>query len=184
MVDFPITEKLIHWNTQNQDAWHELMPQIYDELRSKARVILARQSTPVLEPTVLVHELYLNFKKPVDLQWKNRQHFFAVLALAMRQLVVDEVIRKNAKKRGGDNFQITLNDVGNDASYITVQLFDLNKALDNLERVNAESAKIVELRYFGGLTLEEVADILECNERSVRRKWEWAKTWLYRHLSE
>lgn len=178
-----ITEKLQRWNCRDPSAWDALIPDIYDELKRKARSLLSKQKVAVFNPTTLVHELYIDFQDAIDVQWNNRQHFFAVMALAMRQLVVDEAVKKNALKRGGNYLQVTTGnfDIHTNKQF-TAGLIDLDRALCKLDQVNSDCCRIVELRYFAGLSVEEVAEVMGSSERSIHRKWQWAKTWLYRHL--
>lgn len=178
-----ITRRLVQWNSKDVEAWDALLPQVYDELKLKARQLLSRHKHNTLQPTLLVHELYLEFRKVVDPQWQCQQHFFAVVALAMRQIVVDAAIKRNSAKRGGNFIRVTQADVeATDDRALSLDVIDLNKALEKMEDIDVIACRIIELRFFAGLSVEEIAQILEVSERTVARKWTWAKTWLFARL--
>ncbi|WP_168204178.1 ECF-type sigma factor [Aliikangiella coralliicola] len=174
-----ITEKLKQWNCKDPRAWDSLLPDIYRELKLKAKQVLARKNAKSLEPTILVHELYFDFKNYFGVQWKDSNHFFAIAALAMRQIIVNEVTRLNAEKRGGRLVRVTAKDFEfAETGKPTVDIIDLDKALSKLEQNYPESCRVVELRFFVGLTEKEVAEVLEISEQAVQRHWAWSKSWL------
>ncbi len=179
-----ITQRLSRWNTDQIDAWDLLLPQIYDQLRYKANYVLSQFNQANLEPTALVHELYINFRSLKNIQWKNRQHFFAVASLAMRQILLKEIERNHALKRGKHYIRVSTVELDSlEAEWMAFDLIDLDRSLFELEKKSPDACRIVELRYFGGLSTSEISDILCLSERTIRRKWEWAQTWLFRQLS-
>jgi RNA polymerase sigma-70 factor, ECF subfamily len=167
----------------------ELIPQVYDELRRLAANYL-RQERPgqTLQATALVHEAFLRLSKEKNQPWKNRTHFLAIAALSMRQILVQRARARHAEKRGGDNAQrITLDEsVLADDSLSRrsaereggVDVLELDAALEKLAALDPQQARIVELRYFGGLTVEEAADALEISPATVKRHWTLARAWL------
>jgi len=179
-----ITEMLARWNADDRQAWDALLPDIYQAVKQKAKNMIGKQIGPcTLHPTALVNELYIEFKQLDKVQWKNRQHFFAVVALVMRQIIIDRARRDNAEKRGGKQVFVTtalLAEVAKGDEL--VDLIALDKALNDLEHSNSECLKIVELRYFAGLTVAEIADLLSISERKVYYHWNWAKAWLHKQL--
>jgi RNA polymerase sigma-70 factor, ECF subfamily len=167
----------------------ELMPQVYDELRRLAANYL-RQERPgqTLQATALVHEAFLRLSKEKNQPWKNRTHFLAIAALSMRQILVQRARARHAEKRGGkDAERITLDEsvVADRASEATggVDVLELDAALEKLAALDPQQAKIVELRYFGGLTVEEAAEALEISPATVKRHWTIARAWLKKELS-
>ncbi|HUQ88878.1 MAG TPA: ECF-type sigma factor [Vicinamibacterales bacterium] len=173
----------------------ELMPQVYDELRRLAANYL-RHERPgqTLQATALVHEAFLRLSKEKNQPWKNRTHFLAIAALSMRQILVQRARARHADKRGGEHQErITLDDsafaqgatarqVG-DSPAGGIDVLELNAALEKLAALDAQQAKIVELRYFGGLTVEEAADALDISPATVKRHWTLARAWLKKELS-
>ena len=166
----------------------ELMPQVYDELRRLAANYL-RHERPgqTLQATALVHEAFLNLSKQKNQPWQNRTHFLAIAALSMRQILVQRARARHAEKRGGGAEKITL-----DESVMAdhapsrqggVDVIELDTALEKLAALDPQQAKIVELRYFGGMTVEEVAEALEISPATVKRHWTVARAWLHKELT-
>ena len=166
----------------------ELFPHVYDELRRLARGYMSRE-TPghTLQPTALVHEAYLKLVDQTRVDWRGKTHFFAVGARIMRRLLVDHARERGAQKRGGGWRPVTLSDVlgpvGADA-LDPEQLLDLDSALERLAEIDEREAKVVTLRFFGGLTVEQVADVLGVSKRTVENDWRHAQAWLRRRLSD
>lgn len=161
----------------------KLLPLVYDELRSRARGYLGAGEYSVLQPTVLVHEAYMKIVESNG-RFVSRTHVLAVAALAMRQILIDHIRRSGRAKRGGGAMEVTLDE--NDAIAVVsdVDFFALHEALDTLERLNARQARIVELRFFGGLTVEESAEVLGVSRATVENDWTFAKAWLRRRLHQ
>lgn len=162
-----------------------LMPIVYDELRRLAAGYLRRERPgQTIQATALVHEAYLRLVAEQAHHWKNRTHFLAVAALSMRQILVERARRRRAAKRGGDPERITLDDhLLASGPSSSVDMLALDEALDRLTALDAQQARIVELRYFGGLTIEEIAETLDISPATVKRHWTLARAWLKRELS-
>ncbi|MCU0237945.1 MAG: sigma-70 family RNA polymerase sigma factor [Pyrinomonadaceae bacterium] len=179
-----ITQLLNELNLGNKLAFDQLMPLVYDELRLIAKRFMSRQKTDhTLQTTELIHEAYLKLAEKNENSWQNRSHFFGVAAQAMRHILVDYARAKQSQKRGGVQFQITLEDnalVSNDNSS---QILALNEALENLSKLDQRKVKVVEMKFFGGLTMEEIAEVLSISPETAKRDWKFARTWLLRELS-
>ncbi|MGI8788130.1 MAG: sigma-70 family RNA polymerase sigma factor [Pyrinomonadaceae bacterium] len=178
-----ITELLRQGNSQ---ALEKLLPFVYDELRSLAGALFRNEfrADHTLQPTALVHEAYLRLVGDADgISWQNRAHFFGIAARSMRQILVNHAVARNAEKRGGGQTLIALDEAISFLNTQDIEIFALHEALERLERFNERLAKIVELRFFGGLTLEETAEVLNSSAPTVFREWEMAKAWLYRELN-
>lgn len=178
-----ITERLCQWNSADPQAWNNLVPLVYDQLKIRARQMLSRYNNHTLQATALINELYLKFSGHDGSQWKNRHHFFAVVAISMRHILINEVVRKSAVKHGSEAIHVTsaTNDLIG-ADNCGIDFIDLDRALKAMEDEDSLNTRIVELRYFAGLKFTEIADVLELNERTVRRRWEFAKAWLFAYL--
>src|SRR5512140_3409747 len=175
-----ITRLLEEVRTGNQKALQELIPIVYDELRRIASACLrGGYQNRTLLTTDLVHEAFLKLNGGQNLTWENRLHFFNLAATAMRQILVDNARARKSEKRGGSLTRVTFEE----SLPVEVQALDeiaaLDEALHRFEAVDARACRIVELRFFTGLTLEEIAELLHLSSRTVRRDWEYAKAWLY-----
>lgn len=180
----PITQLLLAWRKGERSALDELIPLVQLELKRMARNYMRRQSPGhTLQTTALVNEAFLRLVESDRVNWQDRNHFFAICAQLMRRILVDFARRKNSLKRGGDGVHITLNDNVDVADEKTAEVVALDEALERLAGMNDRQSRIVELRYFGGLTEEQVADTLGISSRTVRRDWNLARAWLYRELS-
>lgn len=181
-----VTDLLVRWSEGDEAAFEELLPLVYRELRRLAGSQFAGESeTHTLQPTALVHEAYLKLLGRDPGRVENRRHFYALAAKAMRQILVDQSRRRAARKRAGDRFRVTLTDaLGQEIQMGTepVDALDLDTALRRLEKIRPRAAKVVELRYFGGLTTEEVADVLGVVRKTVTRDWNTARLWLMERL--
>lgn len=166
----------------------DLIPLVYDELRRLAANYLRREKPgQTLQATALVHEAFLRLSKEKNPPWKNRTHFLAIAALSMRQILVQRARARHADKRGGEDAQrVTLDDsvVAAKDDRHGVDVLELDAALDKLAALDAQQAKIVELRYFGGLTVEEAADALDISPATVKRHWTLARAFLKKELSQ
>jgi RNA polymerase sigma factor (TIGR02999 family) len=179
-----ITQLLLAWNQGDQTARDALLTLIYDELRRQARGYLRRERPGhTLQPTALVHEAYLRLIEPTQVSWQNRAHFFGIAARLMRQILINHAESRRAAKRGGDNQRISLGDVVQRADTPAVDLLELHEALRQLEQIDPPQGQIVELRYFSGLTIEEVAEVMNLSPATVKREWSTARAWLKRALS-
>jgi RNA polymerase sigma factor (TIGR02999 family) len=167
----------------NQDAASELIPVIYQELHRLAAVHLRRERQDhTLQPTALVNEAYIRLVAQRNADWQSRAHFFAVASNLMRRILVDYARRYLRAKRGGGGEKVPLNDVLLVSPDRPARMLALDESLIRLEKLDARQARIIELRYFGGLTVDEVAKILDLSPTSVRREWTSAKAWLYGEL--
>ena len=171
------------WRNGDVDAPGKLMPLVYDELRRIARRYMAKERTGhTLQTTALVNEAYLKLAKEENVQWKDRVHFFALAAQAMRLLLVDHARRRRRIKRGGDPDRITFDEQARETSDAGVDILALHGALERLAGIDPRKAQLVELRYFGGLNVEEIAEALGIAPITVKREWAKAKAWLYDQL--
>jgi RNA polymerase sigma-70 factor, ECF subfamily len=168
----------------NEEALHHLVPLVYEELRRMASEHL-RSAGPgqTMLTTDLVHESFLKLIGSRNLSWQNRLHFFSIAATSMRQIIVDHARARHAGKRGGNSVRIPLADWLPSDDQSLDDIAELDEALCALEKTDARSARIVELRFFGGLTNEEIAELLNLSARTVIRDWEFARAWLYRFLN-
>jgi RNA polymerase sigma factor (TIGR02999 family) len=183
--ELDITQLLIEWNGGNQAALDRLMPLIYDELQRIARRHLRRESgTQTLQTTALVHEAYLKMIDQTRISWQNRSQFFGVAAEMMRRILIDHARKRLRDKRGGKAVKLSLDDGNIDVSAErAAELVALDEALQKLAEQEPEKAKLVELRYFGGLSIEETAEVLGVGTATVTRQWRIVKAWLYKEIS-
>lgn len=179
-----ITRLLIDWNAGDRTALEELMPLVYEELHRIAHRHLRRESAErTLQTTALVHEAFLKLVDQTRVNWQNRAQFFGVAAQMMRRILVDHARKRSRNKRGGDAVKFSL-----DAGTIDVsaeraaELIALDEALQRLAEVEPQKAKLVELRYFGGLSIEETAEVLGVGTATVIRHWRTVKAWLYKEI--
>ncbi len=160
------------------------MPLVYDELRRLARYYLSRErSDHTLQSTALVHEAYLRLAGENAPQWQNRAHFFGIAAHIMRQILVEHARGRSAAKRGGGACRLTLDDAIALPRQLDVDVVALDKALDELSEMDAQQGRIVELRFFGGLTIEDTSEVLGISPATVKRDWVTARAWLYRAMT-
>ncbi len=178
-----ITELLLEWRHGNQAALERLMPLVYDELHRLAELYM-RQERPghTLQPTALVHEAYLRLVGTESPSWQNRAHFFAAAAQAMRHILVDHARRRRAAKRARVGFLLTLDNLASPLGERTVDLITLDRALTHLAAFDPRKSQIVELRFFGGLSIRETAEVLGLSPATVSRHWRLARAWLYGQL--
>lgn len=178
-----ITELLLAWGAGDEKALEQLMPQVYDELHKVAARHLRRlRPGHTLQTTALVNEAYLRLIDASQVRWQNRAHFFAVSAQLMRRILVDFARQRQNLKRGGGAKQVTFDEAMVIAPERGADLVALDDALNRLAALNARQARVVELRYFGGLTEEEAAEALKVSLRTVQRDWNLARLWLYREM--
>jgi RNA polymerase sigma factor (TIGR02999 family) len=180
-----ISELLKAWGGGDPDAAERFIPLIYDELRRQAHRFLNRERAHhTLQTTALVHEAYLRLMEQRKVNWQNRAHFFGLAGQMMRRILVNYAISRNREKRGGPNENIALDETIVIASENSeVDLMALDEALTRLEKLDARQARVVELRYFSGLHIEETAEVMEISPATVKREWSMAKAWLKAELS-
>ena len=173
-----ITALLDEVRAGNEEAFNKLIPKLYSELRGLARKVRHGRASETINTTALVHEAYVKLAGSGSLQMNNRLHFFRVAARAMRQVLVNEAEKKRAQKRGGGQLVATFDEAVYEQSMNEDDLLVLNDALKMLEAMNERQARIVEFKFFAGMTSEEVAELLEVSERTVHRDWKVARAWL------
>jgi RNA polymerase sigma factor (TIGR02999 family) len=178
-----VTQLLIELSHGNRAVVDQLLPLIYDELRSLAANYLRRERPDhTLQPTALVHEAYLRLVDQTRVNWQNRAHFFGVAAQIMRRLLVDHARKVNAEKRGVAFQKLSLEENIDQADERSAELIALDEALQALAVIDEQKARIVELRYFGGLSVEETAEVLNVTPITIKRHWRMAKAWLHGHM--
>jgi RNA polymerase sigma-70 factor (ECF subfamily) len=178
-----ITGLLVDWSRGDTAALERLMPLVVDELRHLARSHFRREPDGhTLQPTALVNEVYLRLAGQRQVQWDNRSQFFAFAATLMRRVLVDHAKARRTAKRGGDIRKISLQDVIGLSEPEDVDLLALDDALSALAEIDPRQSRIVELRFFAGLTHEEIADVLGVSVSTVKREWRTARLWLYRQI--
>jgi RNA polymerase sigma-70 factor, ECF subfamily len=180
-----VTELLTRWSQGDNAALMELTPLVYDELRRVAHHYLSGQRRDhTLQTTALVNEAYLRLADQTNSRWQNRAHFFAVAARAMRQILVSYARSQRSQKRGGGAFKVDLDEAALVSPEESKEIVELHEALDQLATLDSRKAQVVELKYFGGLNYDEIAEVLKISRVTVRRDWEFAKVWLYTELHE
>ena len=178
-----VTDLLVRWSHGDDAALPELTPLVYEELRRIAHHHMAGQRPDhTLQTTALVNEAYLRLADQTNPNWQSRAHFFAVAAQAMRQILVSYARRQRSEKRGGGAVKIELNEAAIVSPEQSQEIIDLHEALERLATLDARKAQVVELKYFGGLDYDEMAEVLKISRITVRRDWEFAKVWLYTEL--
>ena len=181
-----ITQLLIAWSDGRREALDDLMPIVYADLRRVAAGYMRRESPGhALQPTALVHEAFVRLVDQRQVKWRNRAHFFGVAAGMMRRILVDNARRRRAEKRGGEWQRVTLAGVEAAAPDANreVDVLALHEALERLAEFDPQQARIVELRYFGGLTIDETAEVVGISAATVVREWTIAKAWLRADLT-
>jgi RNA polymerase sigma-70 factor, ECF subfamily len=178
-----VTELLQRWSNGDGAALAELTPLVYDELRRVAHHHLGGQRPDhTLQTTALVNEAYLRLADQTNPQWQDRAHFFAVAARAMRQILVSYARSQQSQKRGGGALKVELDEAALLSPEQSKEIVELHEALEQLSTLDSRKAQIVELKYFGGLNYDEIAEVLKISRITVRRDWEFAKVWLYTEL--
>jgi RNA polymerase sigma factor (TIGR02999 family) len=179
-----VTRLLQDWSNGRREALDKLLPLVYDELRRLAhRYLTHERPDHTLQTTALVHEAYLKLLDQRSVDWQNHGHFFAISAQAMRRILLDSARRRTSVKRGNGGTRLSLDEAAAISDEATDEsLLALDVALRELKKIDAEQSKIVELRYFGGLTIEETAKVLKSSPATVKREWTMARAWLYQRL--
>jgi RNA polymerase sigma factor (TIGR02999 family) len=180
-----ITQLLQEWSNGKAEVLEELMPLVYDELhRQAARFLNKERFNHTLQATALIHEAYLKLIGQKEVEWQNRNHFFAIAATAMRRILVDYAKERHREKRGGSAENLPLDEVFQiSANEKSVDLIALDEALNRLAKLSARQARVVELRYFSGLNNDETAEILGVSNGTVRNDWNIARAWLRQEIA-
>jgi RNA polymerase sigma factor (TIGR02999 family) len=177
------TDLLLAWSEGDESAFDKLVPLVYQELHALARHYMkAERPDHTLQATALVNEAYVRLIEVNRIRWQNRSHFLAIAAQTMRRILVEFARQRHRQKRGGNAVHLTIDDVDM-AQEQSVDLVALNDALSTLASFDARMGQVVELRFFGGLTVQETADVLKVSPETVMRDWKTAKVWLLRELS-
>jgi RNA polymerase sigma-70 factor, ECF subfamily len=178
-----VTDLLNDWSNGDQEALNRLMPLVYDELRRLASRYLRHERVGhTLQTTALVHEAYLKLVDQKKANWDNRVQFFAAAAKVMRHVLVDYARSRKAAKRGGDYYRLSLDEAAIPSGEKDADLLVLNEALNSLAAIDPQQSRVVELRVFGGLTVEDTAAALGISPRTVKREWSMAKAWLTQQI--
>ncbi len=179
-----ITQYLQNWRGGNSSALDEMLPFVYNELRLIAKRYRSKEKAEhTFQTTELINEAYMKLVDQSGTDWQNRSHFFAVASRVMRNLLVDHARAKNYQKRGSGAEKVNIDDVALFSTEKDSSIIELHEALERLEKFDERKAKIVELRYFGGLSAEETGEVLGIAEITVKREWLKAKAWLYNELA-
>jgi RNA polymerase sigma factor (TIGR02999 family) len=180
-----VTQLLQAWGGGDERALEKLTPLVYGELHQLARRYMAGEASGhILQTTALVHEVYLRLVDFQEISWQNRAYFFGVCARLMRQILVDFARSRRRQKRGGESPQVSLDEALVVSREAPTNLLALDEALNALAALEPRKSRVVELRFFGGLSVEETAEVLRVSEETVLRDWRLAKSWLLREMSE
>jgi RNA polymerase sigma factor (TIGR02999 family) len=180
-----ISQLLINWGKGDEYALEQLMPLVYQELRLMARRHMRRQpSGHTFQTTDLIHETYLKIAAGQERNWQSRTHFFGVAAKAMRHILVDYARAKNNQKRGGPQERVTLKEKMRVTNQSSEDIVALDDALDRLAVLDERKVRVVEMKFFAGLKVAEIADVLKVSPETVKRDWSFAQTWLLRELQQ
>ena len=175
-----VTQWLLDWGRHDKRALDQMLPVVYEELHRLAVHYLSREGTGhTLQPTALVHEAYLRLVDQRRVDWRNRAQFLGVAASMMRRILVNNARERAAQKRGGGREQVTLSLVESPSGRPDVELIALEDALKRLSQLDPRKGRVVELKFFGGLTIEEIAELLQISGATVEREWAFARAWLY-----
>ena len=181
-----VTQLLRAWSRGDEKALESLMPLVYQELHRRARRYMAREHSgaKTLQPTALINEVYLRLVNIKEIDWNDRAHFFAVCAQMMRRILTDAARSRHYQKRGGDARRVAFDEALIFSSQPWADFIEIDEALKKLSAVDGRKCQVVELRFFGGLSVEETARVLKISEETVLRDWKLAKMWLLKELSE
>lgn len=179
-----MTQLLIGWSKGDKEALDKLLPLVYNELHRQAAAYLRRERIGhTLQTTALIHEAYVRLVDQKSVQWQNRAHFFGIAAQLMRRILVDHARTKKRVKRGGSDIRVSFTEATIKAQAQDLDIVALDEALERLARIDEQQSRIVELRFFSGLTVEETAEVLGISPATVKRDWSMAKAWLHREIS-
>ncbi len=178
-----VTQRLLAWSDGDREALDQLIPLVYDHLRQLAKRYMRRERAGhTLQTTALVNEVYLRLIDQRQVHWQNRAHFFAISAQLMRRIVVDHAPTQHRAKRGGGAERLALDEAALMSPTRSAEVLALDEALQSLAKIDERKARVIEMRYFGGLSVEETAAVLEVSENTVIRDWALAKAWLRREM--
>jgi len=179
-----ITRILREWNAGDEVARESLLPFVYDELRRQARALMSgERSEHTLQPTALVHEAFMRLSEQAGVEWRDRGHFYGFASRVMRQVLVDHARKLATAKRGKNPIRFSIEDIQIPVEERAESILVLNEVLERLAAIDAQQAQIVEMRFFGGLSDEEIGEVLGVSTRTVLREWKPARIWLLRELS-
>lgn len=179
-----VTKLLMEWSGGDESAFEQLMPLVHDELHRLAHQYMRREGPGhILQTSALINEAYLRLVDQPEIRWENRNHFFGIAARLMRRILVDDARKRNSAKRGGSLIQVPLDDAIGLAHEQAANVTALDEALKTLETIDARQGQIVELRFFGGLSIEETADVLQVSPGTVMRDWTFARAWLRNEMT-
>jgi RNA polymerase sigma factor (TIGR02999 family) len=184
-VPHQVTRLLKEWNEGDETALEQLTPLVYDELHRLAHQHMRRERPGnVLQTSALINEAFLRLVDEPRIHWQNRAHFFGIAARLMRRILVDEARKRNSAKRGGDAIQVSLDEATSVAQEQAANVVALDDALRSLEAIDARQSEIVELRFFGGLSIEQTAGVLKVSPGTVMRDWTFARAWLKNEMNQ
>lgn len=179
-----VTQILQNWNDGDEEAKELLLPFVYDELKKQARYLMSKErSNHTLQPTALVHEAFMKLSEQSGIEWKNRSHFYGIASRLMRQILVDHARSHAADKRGNNPIHFSLEDVQIPVEERASWILAIDEALQRLAEFDEQLAHVVEMRFFGGMSDDEIARALNISKRTVGREWQSAKLWLFRELN-
>jgi len=180
-----VTQLLLGWGKGDKEALDQLLPIVYDELRRQAARYLRRERAGhTLQTTALINEAYIRLVDQKRVHWQNRAHFFGIAAQMMRRILVDHARTKGRAKRGGSDIRVSLAKANLVTKSRDLDIVALDEALERLGKVDEQQARVVELRFFSGLTVEETAEVLAISPATVKRDWSMAKAWLHREIAD
>jgi RNA polymerase sigma factor (TIGR02999 family) len=179
-----VTQLLIGWSKGDKEALDKLLPLVYNELHRQAAAYLRRERVGhTLQTTALIHEAYVRLVDQRNVHWQNRAHFFGIAAQLMRRILVDHARTKKRVKRGGSDIRVSFSEANIKVEAKDLDIVALDEALERLARIDEQQSRIVELRFFSGLTVEETGEVLGISAATVKRDWSMAKAWLHREIS-
>ncbi len=180
-----ITQILHDWNNGNEEAKEKLLPFVYNELKRQARFLMSKErSNHTLQPTALVHEAFIKLSDGAGIEWQDRRHFYGIASHLMRQILIQHARMHAADKRGNNPLHFSIDDLQISTEERAGSIIVLDDALEKLAKIDERQAKVVEMRFFGGFSNEEIAEALEISVRTVVRTWQAARFWLYRELNQ
>ncbi len=180
-----ITQILHDWNNGDKEAEERLLPFVYAQLKRQAQILMAKERVDhTLQPTALVHEAFMRLSEESGIEWENRSHFYGIASHLMRQILIQHARKHTAEKRGNNKIHFSVHDIQIPIEERADSIIVLDEALEKLAEIDERQAKVVEMRFFGGFSNEEIAESLDVTERTVIRIWQAAKFWLYRELNQ